>query len=107
MTEAAARFIRFCGSDGDDRLRVACHALGAGSGLAANDANSGEFGHALGDGQEFRHRPERLPSEIHIEASADHAHSSVREFVADIDNRVVEELDFIDSDDSRVVLDEI
>ena len=102
MAETAPSLVHFLCPDGDDRL-VTDYFLGPGSGLAANDADGLELSNAFGDGQKFRHGSERLTAKIHVEARTDHAHSAVSELITDVDDRVVEELNFIDADNPRII----
>ena len=113
MAEAAAGFVHFFRADGDgfsvaEVLSGGSRGLLASrSGTAANHADCRKFRHVFGDSEKFRHRAERLAAEIHVQACADHAHAAVRKLLSDFDDRVIEELGFVDSDDASGVFNEL
>lgn len=55
--------------------------------------------HILGHGHERRHRPERLPEKVHIQPGDDHSDTGIRERLRHFDERGVEKLGLVHSDD--------
>src|SRR6266851_407103 len=98
VARATARLVGLLRADDDDRLvvegRDPVHdALRARRGLAADDADRLELVDALREGEQDRHRAERLATEIEIEAGADDAPTARDERADDVRDPRVEELD--------------
>lgn len=106
MAETASCFVHFLRAYCDD-VRIADDSLRTRSWHSAADAYGLEFRYAFRDREEFRHRAEGLTAEVHIKTRADHADSAVSEFITDLDHGVVEELNFVDSYDPRIIFDAV
>lgn len=107
----AARLVNFVRAYHDDGIIVmgwltVHEPLGACCIFAANDADRMKFGHFLGATHQFGDAAKRFTAKIHIKPGADHAQPTIRQRADHIDNRPVEKLDFIDSDDGCAGFDQ-
>lgn len=57
--------------------------------------------HILGHGHERGHRPERLAEKIHVEPGDNHSDTGIRKALGHLDERGVEKLGLVHSDDLR------
>ena len=102
-----ARFVHFACADENNRVVIfggsaIDQALRARRWLAAHDADGGQFVDMFGLRHQERHRSEWLAAKIGIESGDDDAHAAIRELIGDIGNFPIEELRFVDGDDSRL-----
>ena len=95
---AAAGFVEAGGADDDEFLRGG-EALGVDGGLAADHADGGELGDAVGEGHEVGNGAEGLVGEGGVEAGEQDAFAEGNEVEGDGDDVGGEELDFVDADD--------
>lgn len=65
--------------------------------IAAFDADGVHFGHVLGYGHELWHGAEWYAFEVHVESGYNDAFTTVGQFVAYLDNGIVEELCLVDA----------
>jgi hypothetical protein len=80
--------------------------LGSAGLCATDDTDGREFGDAFCDSQESGHRSKGLAPKIHVEPSANDAHSAIGKLVCDFNNSLVKKLGFVNSNNSGVVVDE-
>src|SRR5256885_1201149 len=107
MAGATARFVRLLRPDDDDRIvpvgrNAVDDPLRTRRRLAAHDADRLQLVDALGQREQYRDGPERLATEVQVEARADHAAPARDQSAYDVDDAVVEELDLVDADDARL-----
>jgi len=98
---AAAGFVEAGGADEDELVRLA-EALGVDGGLAADHADGGELGDAVGEGHEGGNGAEGLGGEGHVQAGEDDALAEGDELGGEGDDVGGEELDLVDADDFDV-----
>src|SRR5678816_3289969 len=98
---AAPRLIGPCRSHYDAFTPVN-QALGKTCGTSATDADCVSFLYVFCNCQQLRHRFERAPKIIHIEARDNDALTLIRKVVSDPDKVLIEKLAFVDADHVRV-----
>ena len=107
VATAAAGFVGFFRTDEDDGVFVVGglavdEALGAAGFATAYHADGVEFVNAFRFGHEDGHGAKGFPAEVHVQARNDDPFMLVGQGVADFDDGVIEELDFVDGDDLGV-----
>lgn len=106
MAETASCLINFFRShdhSGGILPPVSRDTLRAGRRASTNHADRREFGDVLGDRQQFWHRAEGLPSEVHVQPGDKDLYSPVSQLLDYLNQGFVKELGFINAYDPGVI----
>jgi hypothetical protein len=106
MMLTATRFIAFLGADHDDRIIKPCwmaidETLRSAGWFAADHTDRMQFGHVFGNAKQAGEGAERFSAKIEVKASDDDANITSCQSLDDINDHLIEELDFVDGNDGR------